>query len=140
MAAGPVSAEGGPTQTQQPAGEGVQTGGALAGQAAGGAREAAENIAGFQSQLAAREMQSRRQQLMQALQMGAGLLSADQQRDLQRELSTLDAAIRQQLGQGQLALGQGQLGLGYDTLGADIGYRQAMLNQMAGQYMGGWGG
>jgi hypothetical protein len=137
VASGPVPSEGGPVSGQEPSappqGEGMRTGGALGSSIEGGQRQAAENIAGFQSQMMGRELQAKRQQLMQALQMGAGLLSADQQRDLQRELGTLDAAIRQQLG-------QGQLGLGYDQLGSQIGMNQANLNQQALMYLMGQGG
>ena len=79
------------------------------------------------------------------------MLSADQQRDLQRELASMDMAIRQTLGAGQLQLGagdlalrgelgRGQLDLGYDQLGAQTGYNQAALNQQALMaLMGGWG-
>lgn len=116
-----------------------ETGGALAGAIGGGERQAAENIAGFQSQLASRDLQQRRQQLMQALQLGAGLLSGDQQRDLQRQIAATDAALRQALGGGQLALGFGQLAQGGEQFNQDLAYRiavqQAALNQSPYQYL-----
>ncbi len=103
----------------------------------------ATNRAGFASNLALQQMQSRQQQLMQALQIGSGVLSNDQKNMLTKELADIDAAIRNRaldvqssLGTGslsnQLTLGQGQLSLGLleallnnqqanNTLGFNIG-------------------
>lgn len=65
----------------------------------------------FESQLVGREMQSRRDEIAQALQLQAGMLSQDQQLAMQRELAQLDAGLRQQ----QINSGNdqfmGQLGL-----------------------------
>ena len=124
---------------------GVQTGeigGALGAAVQTGESEAAENIAGLQSQLYARELQSKRQQLMQTLQLGAGLLTTEQQQDIQQQLAVMDNAIQQSLGTGQLGLGQselalrgalgaGQFGLGASELGlrGELGRGQLGLGQ-----------
>lgn len=86
----------------------------------------------FEGLLMARELQSRREQIAHALQLGTGLFTAEQQMALQSQLGHLDAEIRK-LGiqtQGQLGLGQLNLGLlntlagnqqFYDNLGWDMG-------------------
>lgn len=58
------------------------------------------NTAGFQSELVGRELMTRRNEILQDLQMQGAMLSADQQANLQRELTGIDSMIRQQ----QLAL------------------------------------
>ncbi len=96
--------------------------------------QAATDRAGFASKLAISQMQARQQQLMQALQLGAGVLTDDQKNMLTKELGDIDAALRgraidvqSSLGQGslsnQLTLGQGQLSLG--LLEALLGNQQA---------------
>jgi len=52
-----------------------------------------KGTADFQSQLMGRELQSRRDQISQALTQAAGLLTAEQQMALQDELARLDAMI-----------------------------------------------
>lgn len=82
-----------------------------------------QNVASFQAELMARELGTRRAEVADALQSMGGLLSGDQQAGLQRELASLDNAVRQfqagvsardtdlrgQLGFGDLNL-RGQLG------------------------------
>ena len=131
--------------------------GALASGIEGGQRDLAERTFAMQGQLMGRELTERRQQLMQAMQMGAGLMTAEQQNQLRTELAQIDTAMQQsQMGQqGSMGLmglmqqgnlGQGQLGLGflnsfrqndqfYSGLGADMGYKQAQLNANPFQYL-----
>lgn len=89
-----------------------------------------QDTAGYQASLIAQELQSRRDQIAQALAQQGSLLSASQQRDLQGQLATMDQAIAEAnvgtpnrslslqdlISQRQTALGQGQLGLGYANL------------------------
>lgn len=79
---------------------------------------------------------------MQALQLGAGMMSSEQQNAIRRELSQLDASLRRELAKEDLGLrsflGGGQLSLGllsalqsndqfYDRLGADVGIQNELL-------------
>lgn len=95
------------------------------------AAQAGQATGQFQSQLIGREIQSRRDEIQQALTQLGGQLTSDQQLALQKELGYLDDATRRYgltndytLGQGQLALGQGRLGL--DT---GLGYGNLALGQ-----------
>ena len=129
-------------QAEQRAAQGIgqnqqgEVSGALAGDIGGAQSTLAENIAGFQSRMVVDQINQRRAQLMQALQIGAGLLGQDQQTAIQRELAQLDAALKQNLGAADIGLRsfqtQGNLSLGllqslmqnqqyYDRLGYDIG-------------------
>ena len=117
--------------------------GALGADIGGAQSTLAENIASFQSKMIVDQINQRRQQLMQALQIGAGLLSQDQQVSIQRELATMDNALRQNMAQADIGLRQygqqGQLSLGmlqalmgnqhfYDRLGYDIGRDEQEFN------------
>ena len=112
--------------------------GALGSDIQQGETEVAENIAGFQSKLIADQINRRRAELMQALQLGAGMLSGEQSNDLRRELSQLDAALQRESFQADLGLrgqlGGGQLSLGLldSLMGNDRYY--AGLNQQGGQF------
>jgi len=90
-------------------------------------RMAAEHLGqatgGFEAELMGRELQSRRSEIADALNSMRGMLSADQQDNLQRELASLDAAIKQQ----GLAVNQSQFG-------SDLGYRYANLAQQGSQF------
>ena len=112
----------------------------------GGQEAVAERMQAFESQLVSRELQNRRTQLMQALQIGAGILNQDQQQQIQKELANIDAQLRRELGQADIGLrgflGGGQLSLGllqtllgnqqfYDRLGYDVGGQEAGFNQNA---------
>jgi len=59
-----------------------------------------QRVGGFEAELMGRELGARRQEIAQALSSMQGMLSADQQAALQREMSALDAAIRRE-GMGQ---------------------------------------
>lgn len=67
----------------------------------------------FQATLMGNELKSRRDEIQQSLQEAGSLLTADQQLALQRELGTIDAALRQQ----QITSGNDQFTarLGLDT-------------------------
>lgn len=108
--------------------------GALGSDIQGGQSELAEKIAAFESRLVADQINQRRQQLMQALQMGAGMLSGEQSNAIRRELAQLDAALQRETFHADLGLrgflGGGQLSLGllgslnqnqqfYDRMGYD---------------------
>mgnify|MGYP003676499740 CR=1 FL=1 len=73
-----------------------------------------QGVGGFQAQLLSRELQSRRDEIAQALQMQGSMLSGDQQRNLQMQLGMMDQAI----GEAGISLGargqdlQGALGFG----------------------------
>lgn len=136
-------------QAEQRAARGVgavgggEVSGALESDIATGQSQLAERLQAFESQLVSQQLRERRQQLMDALRLGAGILSRDQSDALQRELATIDAQLRRELGFADIGLrgflGGGQLSLGliqtllnnqlgYDRLGFDIGALEAGLN------------
>lgn len=84
------------------------------------AERSGQRTGAFEAELIGREIQSRRQEIAQALQGMQGILSADQQVGLQRELAALDNAIRQQQLQ-QSARGQD---LGYDQFLRELALRE----------------
>lgn len=77
----------------------------------------------FEAELMGRELTSRRAEIADALHGMRGMLSADQQNNLQRELSSLDAAIKQT-----------QLGVNKEQFGNDLAYRYANLAQQGDQF------
>lgn len=54
-----------------------------------------QNVSGFQAELMGRELTARRQEISEALALGAGLLTDTQRLGLQRELGLIDAHLRQ---------------------------------------------
>lgn len=135
-------------QAEQRAAQGIgqtqqgEVSGALASDIQGGEAQLAEQIAAFESRLVADQINRRREQLMQALQLGAGMMSSEQQNAIRRELAQLDASLRRELAKEDLGLrsflGGGQLSLGllsalqsndqfYDRLGADVGIQNELL-------------
>lgn len=78
---------------------------------------------GFEAQLMGKELASRRQEIADALNGMRGMLSNDQQAQLQKELSSMDAAIRQQ----QLAQNNSQFG-------NDLALRYAQMAQQGNQF------
>ena len=60
------------------------------------AEQLGQNDAQFQATLMGNELQQRRQQIMQALQMGAGFLTDEQRLALQQQLGLLSAYMQQQ--------------------------------------------
>lgn len=103
------------------------------------AEQQGESEQQFNAQLIGNELQNRRAMLMSALEQGAGMLNAEQQRAAQIEIANIDAAVRR-LGietQGQLGVGQLNLGLLQtlmqnqqfnDNLGANLGMFQWNAN------------
>lgn len=68
--------------------------GAQLGQARMTAEKLGQNTAGFQAQLMGRELESRRQEISQALSQMGGMLTEDQRMALQRELGYLNDATQ----------------------------------------------
>ena len=67
--------------------------------------------AGFEAELMARELTARRQEIADALNGLRGMLTSDQQLQLQQQLGMLDNLIKeQQLGQSQFGLDTGRMG------------------------------
>lgn len=129
--------------------------GALRGQERMTRERAGQAIGSFEAELVGKELQNRRDEIRQALEQFGGMLDADQQRQLQRELANLDAQLKQQgldvqssLGGRELdirerlgtaglnvdlmglLLGQQRFG---DQLGFDIADREAFYNNQAVQ-------
>lgn len=118
-----------------------------------GFQEAGQAQGAFEANLVNQKLQERRANIMQALQLGAGLLSDDQRNALQLQLAQLDAAVQREglSTQRDLAsmddatkrmLGIGGLNLGFieamlnqrnadNRLGFDIGNAEALYNQNA---------
>jgi hypothetical protein len=66
-----------------------------------------QRVGAFEAELMGRELQARRDEIAQALQLSASLLSTEQQRELQRQMALLDNAIaQQQAGNASLGLNQ----------------------------------
>jgi hypothetical protein len=102
--------------------------------------EESRDIAGRDTDIIAKEMDARRQQLTQALQLAQATGNAEAARLLQTQLGLLDASIQQTAIEQQGRLGTGDLiarllqslmqnQLGYDTLGSNNAYNYAALGQ-----------
>jgi hypothetical protein len=80
------------------------------------AEQLGQNVGSFEAQLMARELESRRAEIADALTSMRGLLTSDQQAELQRQLSLLDDATRRlQIDQQGQQFGQ-QLAYNYEAL------------------------
>lgn len=91
-------------------------------QAAMAAERTSQNVGSLQAELMARTLASRREGIAEALDSMTGILTADQQASLQRELAQLDNVIRQQ----QLGLSARELNI-RESLGlGDIGLRREL--------------
>lgn len=55
-----------------------------------------QQVGAFEAELVGRELQARREEIAQALQLSANFLSTEQHRELQRQIALLDNAIAQQ--------------------------------------------
>lgn len=78
----------------------------------------------FAGNMVAQQALARRNQITQLLQIGAGVMTADQQQQLQRELANLDAQLRQQ----SITNQNNQFN---DQLGVNVGEFQANLNRQS---------
>lgn len=112
-----------------------------------GLQEQNFNTAAFNANLLGREMGSRREELLAALQLASSTGNAEAERELRNRLAQASASMQQQglnlqgqLGWGDLALRQwlGQMGSEqfYDQLGVNTGLSLEELNQRAVQRLG----
>jgi hypothetical protein len=85
------------------------------------AEHAGQASGAFEANLMGQELTARRNEIAQALAGEAGLLTADQQNQLQRQLALLDQSIKQQ----QIGLGQQGVNLQSKSLGQD--WKKALL-------------
>jgi len=114
--------------------------------------------AAYNSSLVTDQLKQRQAQLQNALSTGAGLLTADEARNVQTQLAAISARlqkmdldqsgaianrdldVRSDLGQGQLALAQqteaDRQNNFYDSMGLDIGNRQSALDAAMMQLLG----
>ncbi len=103
---------------------GPYSSGAMRGEGRMATERAGQAAGGFQAQLMGRELTARRDEIQNALSGMQGMLSADQTRELQKQLGLLNHSIQQQgIGLGQQGLGLQAKGMEnqqnnfYDTLG-----------------------
>lgn len=131
-------------RTGQISGRG-EMGGGVQGEIAQGQEGLAERMQAMQSQLVGRELQSRRDQLMSALQMGSGVMGRDQEGVLRRELAALDATLQREgrassemmQGRGIAASGSQaamQRALMRDQMEQEREYQEAQLGQGRGLF------
>jgi hypothetical protein len=114
---------------EQAAYKGIPSGTQDAG-TAGLYENAGVHTGNFEAQLVSQELQARRAQLTQGLQLALSQNSGDQARQLQAQIAQIDAALRQQTITNQ----NGQF---YDSLGLDAGRLEALLNaQLVNQMQG----
>lgn len=131
--------------------------GALQGEERLVSERAGQAKGAFESELVSRELQNRRNEILQYTTMLGGLISDEERMMLQRELADLDAALRREglaqtgslggreldirdrLGTGQLNLGMLSTLLNNQQFGQDLGFRigatEANLNQDSLRYL-----
>lgn len=95
----------------------------LSGEQRIAAEHAGQDNAGFQSELMGRELQSRRDEISQSLESMRGMLTSEQQNNLQMQLAQLDAQIKRE----SLAQQNSQFG-------SNLGYQYAQLGQQGSQF------
>jgi hypothetical protein len=128
-------------QAERMSAQGLGNSGAMQQEARVASERAGQASGLFESQLVQQELQTRRQEIQQALSGLGGMISADQQMALQKQLAELDAALKREgigvqssLGQGDLSLrrelGTGGLNIdlmrlmqGDDQFNKDLGFR-----------------
>ena len=110
----------------------------------------AERMQGMQSQLVSRELQNKREGIVQALQLGAGVMGRDQEVQLRQQLAALDAQLRREgyrsqegmlgseLGSRERLQGN-QLGFDYGALNTRNDLEQQRINNEMERYYGGTG-
>jgi flagellar biosynthesis chaperone FliJ len=84
----------------------------LRGETRLGYEQMGQNVGAFEAQLIASELQTRRDEIAQTLQIMAGYISDEQKNALQMQLAALDAAIQQQ----KATLDSRALDLQYDAI------------------------
>lgn len=121
-----------------------------------------QNIGSYKANLMIKQLTEQRQMLMQAMQMGAGLLSAEEQQGVQERLGTINAQLQSygiqantglardrlsldsQLGNRGLDLGFSNSGNQnqqfYDRLGFDYNHEQNSIDQIMQLYQLAYGG
>lgn len=75
----------------------------------GGFEDVGRNTGNYKAGLLGDAFKQKRDALMQSLQLGAGLLSGDEQRSLQSQIASMDAMIRKNSSDNALELGRGSL-------------------------------
>lgn len=127
------------TLAEQAALDGTNTSGGFTSDKLGLEQGRAQAEGGFNADLVGRELQNRRSQIMQALQMGAGYLSDQEHQALQKQLAEMDAAIRREGISSQSSIAAGDLGFRNRALDvqSNLGLLQALLgNEQAGNAVG----
>lgn len=85
----------------------------------------------FEANLVGRELQSRRDEIQNALQSLAGMLNADQQRDLTKELGMIDAQLRAAGMESNERLGMAQIGSNQGIANGQLGFNYTQLESNA---------
>jgi hypothetical protein len=95
-------------------------------------QQRSEKQSAFEAQLTTMLLQDRQQKLSKALDIGVGIMSADQQAALQEQLQSVNAELASSQLQLQLMNSILSNSHFYDQLGFNIGATQAGLNGSAG--------
>lgn len=98
------------------------------------AERTGQNVGGFQAELLARELQTRRAEVADALSSMRGMLTAEQEANLHRELSLMDNQLRNAGLAGQNAGLTASSALGFSDLGLrrDLGFAGLDLQRTLG--------
>jgi hypothetical protein len=119
-------------QAERTSAQGLGNSGAMDQERRLGMERAGQAAGAFESQLVTRELQNRREEIQTALTSLGGLVSADQEMALKRELADLDAALKREGIDAQTGLGYAELGvkdkLGTGALNVDL-LRALLQNQ-----------
>lgn len=103
-------------QAERMSAAGLGSSGAMQNERRLGAEKAGQASGAFKSQLVTRELENRRNEIKEALSGLRGMISEDQQRDLQKQLGQLDATIKRESLSQSGAISQAELAL-KDKLG-----------------------
>lgn len=94
----------------------------------GAVQNSARDEGAYAGNLMGEQLTANRDEMMQLLSLGAGILNADEERQLRAQIAAIDAQLRQQ------GLTQSNTHF-YDQLGADIGSNEALLNDRVMSYL-----
>lgn len=115
--------------------------GAQQGQERMTAEQVGQNTGAFESELVGREIQSRRDEIQNALTQMGGMLSQDQQVALQKELAQLNASLQQQQINNQNGQFYSQLGQQNTQFNSNLGFnvdqQQAYWDALRSGLLGG---